>query len=172
MSDDHDVLRTAGSSPDASPQGSPAAALPPDALIIVPVRNTVLFPGTVFPITIGRERSIAAAQQALREERQVGVLMQRDPEIAEPSAIDLHRTGTVANILRYINAPDGSHHVVVQGEQRFRVVEFIRERPIFVARVVRIEEAEIVRRKSKHAFLTSGSRRGRRFSSYRKSRRN
>ena len=143
MSDDHDVLRTAGSSPDASPQGSPAAALPPDALIIVPVRNTVLFPGTVFPITIGRERSIAAAQQALREERQVGVLMQRDPEIAEPSAIDLHRTGTVANILRYINAPDGSHHVVVQGEQRFRVVEFIRERPIFVARVVRIEEAEI-----------------------------
>ncbi len=143
MSDDHDALRAAGSSPDAGPQGSPAAALPADALIIVPVRNTVLFPGTVFPITIGRERSIAAAQQALREERQVGVLMQRDPEIAEPSAIDLHRTGTVANILRYINAPDGSHHVVMQGEQRFRVVEFIRERPIFIARVVRIEEVEI-----------------------------
>nr|WP_114945843.1 endopeptidase La [Microvirga calopogonii] len=117
-----------------------ANALPPDGVLIVPVRNTVLFPGTVFPIALGRERSIAAAQQAVREERQIGLLMQRDAELADPAAVDLHRTGTVANILRYVNAPDGTHHVVLQGEQRFRVTEFVKERPFIVARVLRIEE--------------------------------
>lgn len=117
-----------------------ANALPPDGLLIVPVRNTVLFPGTVFPIALGRERSIAAAQQAVREERQIGLLMQRDAEVADPAAVDLHRTGTIANILRYVNAPDGTHHVVLQGEQRFRVTEFVKERPFIVARVLRIEE--------------------------------
>ncbi|HEX2134411.1 MAG TPA: LON peptidase substrate-binding domain-containing protein, partial [Microvirga sp.] len=122
--------------------GGSSAVIPPDALIILPVRNTVLFPGTVFPIAIGRERSIAAAQQAVREERQIGLLMQRDAQVADPSAVDLHRTGTVANVLRYVNAPDGTHHVVLQGEQRFRVTEFLRERPFFAARVLRIEEVE------------------------------
>jgi ATP-dependent Lon protease len=117
--------------------------LPADALIIVPVRNTVLFPGTVFPIAVQRERSILAAQQALREERSVGILMQRDAEIAEPSALDLHRTGTIANILRYVNTPDGSHHLVLQGEQRISVVDFIREQPFFVAHVKRIEQPDI-----------------------------
>jgi ATP-dependent Lon protease len=117
-----------------------ANALPPDGLLIVPVHNTVLFPGTVFPIALGRERSIAAAQQAVREERQIGLLMQRDAEVADPAAVDLHRTGTIANILRYVNAPDGTHHVVLQGEQRFRVTEFVKERPFIVARVLRIEE--------------------------------
>jgi len=117
-----------------------ANALPPDGLLIVPVRNRVLFPGTVFPIALGRERSIAAAQQAVREERQIGLLMQRDAEVADPAAVDLHRTGTIANILRYVNAPDGTHHVVLQGEQRFRVTEFVKERPFIVARVLRIEE--------------------------------
>jgi ATP-dependent Lon protease len=121
-----------------------ANALPPDGLLIVPVRNTVLFPGTVFPIALGRERSIAAAQQAVREERQIGLLMQRDAEVADPAAVDLHRTGTIANILRYVNAPDGTHHVVLQGEQRFRVTEFVKERPFIVARVLRIEEPGIL----------------------------
>ncbi|MET0744359.1 MAG: endopeptidase La [Microvirga sp.] len=121
-----------------------ANALPPDGLLIVPVRNTVLFPGTVFPIALGRERSIAAAQQAVREERQIGLLMQRDAEVADPAALDLHRTGTIANILRYVNAPDGTHHVVLQGEQRFRVTEFVKERPFIVARVLRIEEPGIL----------------------------
>ncbi len=119
-----------------------AAPLPPDALIIVPVRDTVLMPGTVFPITVARPRSIAAAQQAVREERQVGVLMQRDSAVEDPSALDLHRTGVIANVLRYVTAPDGVHHMVLQAVQRFRVVEFVREHPFFVARVERIEEPE------------------------------
>ena len=95
--------------------------MPPDALIIVPVRDIVLFPGMVLPITIGRPRSIAAAQQAVREQRQVGILMQRDAEVADPPPIDMHRIGTVANIVRYLTAPDGTHHLVCQGEQRFQI---------------------------------------------------
>ncbi|PTM93354.1 endopeptidase La [Mycoplana dimorpha] len=120
----------------------PATALPGDAMIILVVRNAVIFPGTVFPVTIGREPSILAAQQALRDEQPVGVLMQRDAELAEPSALDLHRIGTVANILRYVNTPDGNHHLVLQGDQRFSVVDFVRERPYFTARVQRIEQRQ------------------------------
>jgi ATP-dependent Lon protease len=115
--------------------------LPPDALIIVPVRNLVLFPGTIFPVTIGRAKSIAAAQQAVREQRQVGILMQREGEADDPAPIDLYRVGTIANIVRYLTAPDGTHHVVCQGEARFRVVEFLGGYPFMVARVTRIEEA-------------------------------
>ena len=121
---------------------APMPPLPPDALIIVPVRNTVLFPGHVLPITIGRQRSIVAAQQAVREQRQVGILMQRSADITDPTSIDMHRMGTVANIVRYITAPDGTHHLVCQGDQRFQVTEFLAGWPFFVARVLRIPEPE------------------------------
>src|SRR3984885_3982493 len=107
--------------------GSGATTLPPlpaDALIIVPVRNIVLFPGMVLPVALGRQKSVAAAQQAVRDQRQVGILLQRDAEVAGPTAIDMHRMGTVANIVRYITAPDGAHHLVCQGEQRFQIVEY------------------------------------------------
>jgi ATP-dependent Lon protease len=123
----------------------PAPALPPlpdDALIIVPVRSMVLFPGLVLPISIGRQRSVAAAQQAVREQRQVGILMQRDPETDAPGAGDMHRFGTVANIVRYITAPDGTNHLVCQGDQRFQVTEFLDGWPFMVARVLRIPEPE------------------------------
>jgi ATP-dependent Lon protease len=116
------------------------SALPADALIIVPVRNMVLFPGTVLPITISRPKSVAAAQQAVREQRQVGILMQREPDVADPVPIDLHRVGTVANVVRYLTAPDGGHHMICQGEQRFRAVDFLTGFPFLVARVARIEE--------------------------------
>jgi ATP-dependent Lon protease len=117
-------------------------ALPADALIIVPVRNTVLFPGLVLPITLGRQKSIAAAQQAVRDQRQVGILLQRDAEVADPTPIDMHRMGTLANIVRYVTAPDGSHHLICQGEQRFQIVEYLSGWPFFVARVLQIPEPE------------------------------
>ncbi|CAH1688225.1 Lon protease [Hyphomicrobiales bacterium] len=115
--------------------------LPQDALLIVPVRNFVLFPGVVMPIVVGRPTSVAAAQQAVREGRQIGVLMQRDPE-AEPSPLGLHRMGVIANILRFVTAPDGSHHLICQGDGRFYVEEFIKETPFLAARIRRIEEPE------------------------------
>jgi ATP-dependent Lon protease len=114
--------------------------LPPDALIIVPVRGLVLFPGTVLPITLGRPRSVLAAQRAVREQKPVGIVMQRSAEVADPLPIDLHRMGTVANIVRYITAPDGSNHLVCQGEQRFRVDDYLTGWPFFVAKTERIPE--------------------------------
>jgi ATP-dependent Lon protease len=131
--------------PEADAGGGRAAALPPlppDALIIVPVRGIVLFPGLMLPITIGRPRSIAAAQQAMRDQQPVGILMQRNREIEDPAPIDMHRMGTVANVARYITAPDGGHHLICQGEQRFQVVEFLNGWPFFVARVLRIPEPQ------------------------------
>ncbi len=144
MIDDEPIPASAGAA-DAAPQpqaGAVPAPLASDLLIVVPVRDTVLFPGTVFPIAIGREASILAAQQALREERPIGILMQRDADTAQPGAIDMHRTGTIANILRYVNLPDGGHHIVVQGLQRFRVAGFVRERPFFAVRHVAIDEPQ------------------------------
>jgi ATP-dependent Lon protease len=126
----------------ASVGATSAPALPPDALIIVPVRNTVLFPGLVLPITLGRPKSIAAAQQAVRDQRQVGILLQRAAEVEDPTAIDMHRMGTLANVVRYITTPDGNHHLVCQGEQRFQIVEYLSGWPFLVARVLRITEPE------------------------------
>jgi len=120
------------------------ASPPSDALIIIPVRNLVLFPGMVIPVTVGRERSIAAAQHALRNQRQVGILMQRESGIADPVAVDLYRIGTIANIVRYVTAPDGSHHLVCQGEERFEILEFMNGWPFLVARVRRIPDTNLV----------------------------
>ena len=114
--------------------------LPPDSLIIVPVRGIVLFPGTALPIALGRRRSVIAAQRAVREQKPVGIVMQRNAEVDDPLPVDLHRMGTVANIVRYITAPDGTHHLVCQGEQRFRVVEYLTGWPFFVAETMRIPE--------------------------------
>jgi ATP-dependent Lon protease len=135
--------------------GGPATVrpVPADALIIVPVRNTVLFPSQVLPITIGRPRSIAAAQQALRDQRQVGILMQRNAETEDPAPIDMQRMGTVANVVRYITAPDGSHHLVCQGDQRFQVAEFLSGWPFFVARVLRIPEPDALSAEIEARFL-------------------
>jgi ATP-dependent Lon protease len=121
---------------------TPGPPLPPDALIIIPVRNIVLFPGHVVPITIGRPGSVAAAQQALRDQRQVGILMQRSPDVADPAPIDMHRFGSAANIVRYITGPDGANHLICQGDQRFQILEFLSGWPFLVARVLRIPEPE------------------------------
>lgn len=127
---------------DAGAARTEAGSLPPDVLPLVPVRNLVLFPGTVLPVTMGRPRSIAAAQAAVRAERPVGVILQREAATEDPTPLDLHRIGTVANILRYVTAPDGSHHMICQGQQRFRILEFVGGQPFLAARVERIEEPE------------------------------
>ena len=114
--------------------------IPGDALIIIPVRNTVLFPGVVAPIAIDRAKSIAAAQQALREQRPVGILLQRNVDVDDPGPDDLHRLCTVANIVRYITAADETHHIICQGVQRARVLDFLLGTPFLAARVAHIPE--------------------------------
>ncbi len=118
----------------------PEVSIPDDAIIVLPVRNVVLFPGIVVPLSVGRSVSVAAAQEAARSQRPVGVLLQRNAEAEEPGAADLHQVGTVANILRYITGRDGVHNLIVHGEQRFRVVEFLHGFPFMVARIERIAE--------------------------------
>ena len=127
----------------AAPTGAPSPneiRIPDDALIIVAVRNIVLFPGVVAPITINRPKSIAAAQQALREQRPIGILLQRDGEVEDPAPDDLYRVCTIANIVRYITAPDETHHIVCQGVQRARILDFLPGTPFPVARFVQIPE--------------------------------
>src|SRR4030088_124897 len=109
--------------------------LPNDSIIILPVRQTVLFPGTVLPLAIGRPSSIAAAQEAVRTERMLGVILQTDPALDDPKPEHLHRVGTSAPILRYVTGPDGTHHVICRGVRRFRVVELLAGYPYLVARV-------------------------------------
>src|SRR6266404_613129 len=118
--------------------------LPPDGMILLPVRQTVLFPGIVLPWSIGRKSSIAAAQEAVRSQRMLGVILQTDPAVEEPTPEQLHRVGTAAQVLRYVTAPDGTHHVVAQGVRRFRVLEYLRGFPFLVARVEEIGIAEVM----------------------------
>jgi len=131
--------------PDAAPapsQGAKALAsrpLPEDALIVVPMRNMVLFPGVISPITIGRKSSVAAAQEAVRSEKKVGFLLQRDARKDDVRPDDLYWVGTAGQVVRYITGPEGAHHLVVQGTSRFRVLEFLEGWPFLVARVQYIE---------------------------------
>ncbi|MGH9886076.1 MAG: LON peptidase substrate-binding domain-containing protein, partial [bacterium] len=115
--------------------------LPEDALVIIPLRNAVLFPGVMSPITIGRASSVAAAQEAVRAGKPVGFLLQRDPEKNELTPDDLHWVGTVGQIARYLSS-EGTHHLVVQGQSRFRVLEFLEGWPFLVARVAIVETAD------------------------------
>jgi ATP-dependent Lon protease len=117
--------------------------LPEDVLIILPVRNTVLFPGMVFPLTIGRGPSIAAAQEAARSERPIGIIQQRDPSIDAPGPDDLHKVGTIATVLRYVSSTEGSHHIICQGQRRFRVLDYIEGYPFLLARVQDLHTPEI-----------------------------
>jgi ATP-dependent Lon protease len=133
--------RAAGGAPAPAPApASEAKPIPDDALIVLPVRNLVLFPATVYPIGVGRESSQAAVQEAVRLEQPIGVLLQRRPEVDVPGADDLHRVGTSAAVLRYVTTPDGSHHVVARGLRRFRVVEFLAGFPFTVVRVDYVDE--------------------------------
>src|SRR5215475_13273593 len=117
--------------------------LPDRALIILPTRNAVLFPGVVTPLGLGRQQSIAGAQAAARADKPIGVLLQTDPSTETPGPDDLRRVGTVAEILRYVTAPDGGHHIVARGTRRFSITEFLSGYPFLVARVDEIGEAEI-----------------------------
>ena len=145
--------------PDAAPapsQGAKALAsrpLPEDALIVVPMRNMVLFPGVISPITIGRKSSVAAAQEAVRSEKKVGFLLQRDARRDDVRPDDLYWVGTAGQVVRYITGPEGAHHLVVQGTSRFRVLEFLEGWPFLVARVQYIENRDEMTREIEARFL-------------------
>ncbi|PIQ61877.1 MAG: endopeptidase La [Bacteroidetes bacterium CG12_big_fil_rev_8_21_14_0_65_60_17] len=112
----------------------------PDVLPILTLRNTVLFPGVVLPITVGRDTSLKLVKDAFGDDRLIGVVAQRSTETENPAPSDLFNFGTVASILKLIKMPDGSKSIVIQGKRRFRVTEYIQEDPYFTARVSAVPE--------------------------------
>jgi ATP-dependent Lon protease len=145
MTTEQKVLAKDDAAPPASPSKSNAAGrkpLPEDAMIIIPMRNTVLFPGVISPITVGRPGSVAAAQEAVRTERRIGFLLQRDSQKDKVRPEDLYWVGVSGQVVRYITGAEGAHHLVVQGVQRLRVLEFLEGWPYLVARVQAVETPE------------------------------
>lgn len=110
-------------------------ALVPDSLPILPLKNTVLFPGVVVPITVGRDRSLALVKEAYAGDKTIGVVTQKDVDVEEPEYDDLHKIGTVAQILKLIKMPDGSRSIVIQGKSVFEIEEFTQDQPYFKAKV-------------------------------------
>jgi ATP-dependent Lon protease len=119
-----------------------------DVLIILPVSNTVLFPGVVLPIAVTGDSALAAAQEAVRTQRRVGLLLQADSGdgTAKSAAENLHRVGTAASIVRFITAPDGTHHLIAQGEERFTVLDYVSRDPFPVARIETHREPTVLDR--------------------------
>ena len=118
-----------------------ARSLPEDAVVVVPVSN-VIFPGVVFPIVLDRPSAVAAAQQALREQHPLVLVLQQEPQAPDPGPQGLHRMGTLANVLRYVTGPDGAPHVACQGVERFEITEWLEGFPFLVARGRRVPEPE------------------------------
>ncbi len=107
----------------------------PETLPILPLKNTVLFPGVVVPITVGRDRSLALVKEAYAGDKTIGVVTQKDMDVEEPNYEDLYTIGTVAQILKLIKMPDGSRSIVIQGKSVFEVEEFTQDQPYFQAKV-------------------------------------
>mgnify|MGYP001392901659 CR=1 FL=1 len=117
----------------------------PKTLPILPLRNTVLFPGVIIPITIGRDRSIKLIKETYKGNRTIGVLAQKDPTIEIPETQDLNRIGTVAHILKMLRMPDGNITAIIQGRKRFEIEEFVQKEPFFKAKINRLDESRPVK---------------------------
>ena len=113
----------------------------PETLPILPLRNTVLFPGVVIPITAGRDTSIKLINEANNDSKIIGVVAQKDEEVENPTAKDIYRTGVVARILRVLKMPDGNTTVIIQGKKRFEIDEIVKEEPYLTASIKEVPEA-------------------------------
>src|SRR5579862_87183 len=120
--------------PMADQNPTSSSVLPEDVLIILPVSEVVLFPGVVLPLSLASKHALAAAQEAVRTHRRVGLVLQAEPG-EDPGPEDLHRVGTIASIVRFVTAADGTHHLIAQGEQRFTLLETVSREPFMVARI-------------------------------------
>ena len=93
----------------------------PDILPILPLRNTVMFPGIVMPITVGRQKSLQLVQEVYRGNKLLGTVSQKDGSVDDPAQTDLYQTGTIAQVLKILEMPDGTTSVIIQGKKRFEV---------------------------------------------------
>ncbi|MGB0424048.1 MAG: LON peptidase substrate-binding domain-containing protein, partial [Flavobacteriales bacterium] len=114
----------------------------PENIPILPLKNTVLFPGVVIPITVGRDRSIRLINEANKTDKIIGVVSQVDGAIEEPNPDDLNKVGTVANIVKMLKMPDGNTTVIIQGKKRFEWTEMTQIEPFMRANIVEFDEAK------------------------------
>ncbi len=127
----------------------------PESLSILPLRNTVLFPGVVIPITVGRDKSIKLVKEAYKGDRMIGVVSQQNMAIEDPTFEQLHQVGTVAMIIKILQMPDGNTTVIIQGKQRFRLRGLIQSEPYIKAYIERFEEKKHKSSKEFNALISS-----------------
>jgi ATP-dependent Lon protease len=127
----------------------------PEELSLLPLRNTVLFPGVVLPITVGRDKSIKAVNDAYKADKLVGVVAQKDSAVEDPAVTDLEDIGTVAKIIKLIKMPDGGTTVIIQGKKRFKVEAIVSEDPYFRAKVSVLEDETIAKNDDFEAYVAN-----------------
>ncbi|TCC96670.1 endopeptidase La [Pedobacter hiemivivus] len=127
----------------------------PEILPILPLRNTVLFPGVVIPITVGRDKSIKLIKEAYKGDRIIGVVSQRDVSIEDPTFEELNPVGTVAHIIKMLQMPDGNTTVIIQGKQRFRLLEEVQSEPYIKVTISKFEESKFKADKEFKALVAS-----------------
>jgi ATP-dependent Lon protease len=114
----------------------------PEIVSVLPLRNTVLFPGVVIPITVGRDKSIKLIKDAYATDRIIGVVSQKDVSVEDPKLSDLNNIGTIAQILRMLRMPDGNTTVIIQGKRRFKISDIVQEEPYLRAKINALAIAE------------------------------
>ncbi|MFT4681591.1 MAG: ATP-dependent Lon protease [Granulosicoccus sp.] len=137
----------------AEEEESMAAADIPSELSILPLRNTVLFPGVVIPITVGRDKSIKLIKDAYKGEKIIGVVSQKDVSTEDPGKDELNRVGTVAKILKMLRMPDGNTTVIIQGKKRFELIKVVQEDPYFRAEISAFDEIKPAKKKKEFNAL-------------------
>lgn len=115
----------------------------PEILPILPLRNTVLFPGVILPITVGRDKSLKLIEEANKGDKIIGTVAQKEAHIEDPIPNEIFNTGTVAKILRILEMPDGTTSVIIQGKQRFHIEKYTQDEPYFSAKVSMLQDATV-----------------------------
>ncbi len=114
----------------------------PEEMSVLAMRNTVLYPGVIIPITVGRDKSIKLIKEANKKDKSIVVVAQKNPEVEDPSSDDLFKIGTLAHIIRLMRMPDGSSTVIIQGKRRVQIHEFTQTDPFFKAKVAQFPDAD------------------------------
>lgn len=125
-----------------SDQEDPNGVVIPEEIALLPLRNTVLFPGVVLPITVGRDKSIKAVNDAYKTDKLIGVVAQKDSNVEDPAAGDIEDIGTVARIVKLIKMPDGGTTIIIQGKSRFLIESILGDDPYFRARIKKLDEED------------------------------
>ena len=123
-----------------SPKSKPRLNIPEGAMVILPLRNRVLFPSMIMPVMVRRPERLHAVEETVRQQLPIGFVTQRDPNIDAPQPKDLYGVGTAADVLRMYTLPDGQRQILVQGRRRFEIGEFLETDPLLIARVTIVEE--------------------------------